>query len=98
MVVKKLIGSIYRFTRQIFYRIFRKKYLAKQIAARKGECKNCGCCGDMPIKCKYWTGKDCFIWRLWGYDDLPYQCKISPFDEKDKNEHQKKHCAFYWEK
>jgi hypothetical protein len=80
--------------RRYFYILFRRKYINESIAKRKGKCQMCGCCAYKPISCKHFNKKTKVCDT---FNNLPYECKIYPFDEKDKTEYSKKNCSFYWE-
>jgi len=67
------------------------------IAKRKGTCGRHGCC-DLSILSKLHKCIDpndrtkCLKW-----DNLPFDCKAYPFDEKDKIPETKEYCCFYWD-
>lgn len=82
--------------------IFRNDYIKNQIDKRKGVCGKHGCC-DFSLVHKIWNKhirkclskkdrRQCLFW-----DNLPKECKIYPFDEKDKIPETKEYCNFYWE-
>jgi len=86
--------------RRPFYNLFRKEYIKKQLAERKGECKQCGkCCEIMDViglKCKYFKEGKCIIFK---YAMKKKLCDtyVYPFDEKDKRVTKNyTKCGFYW--
>ncbi len=97
---ERILGTVYRVFRRYFYVIFKREYIRKQIKNRKGSCIGHGCCKTRIIHCAHFIKKtnECNLWKEKGYKALPYLCKISPFDEKDKTNFVKKNCNFYWNK
>lgn len=81
--------------RALYYFAFRTNYVIESLKARKGFCKQCGCCGEEDFICKNFNSqnKKCPLWNR-----LPLICKIYPFDEKDKSTFSKANCGFYWKK
>ena len=87
--------------RRPFYGIFRKDYIKKQLAKRKGRCNQCGkCCEVMDIiglKCKYFKGGKCIIFKDQYSKGKLCNIYTYPFDEKDKAVTKKyANCGFYW--
>ncbi len=87
--------NIPRYVRRLYLWHFRRDYIYKSIAERKGECRSCGCCVDRATSCKHYdkVRKLCGIWN-----GIPLFCKLYPIDEKDKKEFSKKYCGYYWGK
>ncbi len=96
---KKEYSGIFRALRRVFYYKFKRKYIIENLKKRKGKCKRCGCCSTKIFSCKYFDtkSKECIIWKLEGYDSIPFHCQAYPFDEKDKTSFAKLNCGFYWE-
>jgi hypothetical protein len=96
-----LLKIAYRALRRYSYWFFKRDYVFKQIALRKGKCGMHGCCGFKRfiffLECKHFDKKTklCKVWNKPGN----VVCKrIYPFDEKDKNPETREYCNFYWEK
>ncbi len=89
--------ALYRFSRRKIYLTFRKRYVKRMMEKRKGVCLGHGCC-DLSVfhrnrKCL--DPKDrtkCLVW-----DNLPKDCMIYPFDEKDKIPETRDYCTFHWD-
>lgn len=91
------LGCIWRLVRRWFYLTFRRKYVLRQVAGRKGVCGRHGCC-DLSMLAKYRKCIDpddrtkCLKW-----DDQPFACRMYPFDEKDKHPATLEYCDFHWD-
>ena len=78
---------------------FRKDYVRRMVAQRKGTCGAHGCCFHhlhhrlLHRGCTDPADRNrCLRW-----DRLPEACRIYPFDEVDKNPKTRSFCNFYWE-
>ena len=61
---------------------FRKDYVAGQINARQGECKQCGNCCEILFRCPLLIrGEDGTTWCSI-YDNRPGQCAAFPVDRQ----------------
>jgi len=92
--------NIFKHFRRIFYSKFRKEYIRKSLAKRKGSCKMCGCCGTNFKICEHYIPetKECRLVKEGKYpDSFPLLCRIYPFDEFDKTAYSKANCGFYWD-
>ncbi len=96
---ENIIIRVWRVLRREFYLRFRKIYVREQLKKRKGHCKGCGCCIMATPQCKHFNSKtgECIIWKTKGFDAMPLDCKIYPFDEQDKILFAKKNCGYHWE-
>ena len=88
--------------RRPFYSIFRKDYIKKQLAIRKGKCNQCGkCCEVMDLlalKCKYFKCGKCIVFEKQYHSGEKCDIRTYPFDEKDIEATKKyANCGFYWE-
>ena len=101
-VIIREIGAIKRMLRRNYYIYFREDYVKKQIRKRRGLCGHHGCC-DLSILHKVYNlyfrkclsrddRRRCLRWN-----NLPRECRIYPFDEKDKILETRSYCNFYWE-
>ena len=82
--------------RRRFFLKFRMKYVLESISKRKGNCTQNGCCCK-STSCKYLDQNNiCKIWKEKGFNALPLNCQLYPFDEKDKLPNTKEICGFYW--
>ena len=84
--------------RHWYYYRFRKGYVQRQLARRKGVCGRHGCCDlDWLARLRHRRCLDpldrtkCLKWG-----SQPSRCKAYPFDEKDKKPATRSYCAFYW--
>lgn len=66
--------------RRFFAVHFRKKYVAGQLQARQGDCRQCAVCCSLGIACPLLT-KDrlCAVYGTF----RPKACRAFPIDEKD---------------
>lgn len=88
-----MIDTISRAIRREYYILFKQDYIKEQLKKRKGVCGMHGCCAlYCHRKCIGADKKTCLKW-----DNLPYRCRIYPFDEKDKHPATRAYCNFYWE-
>ena len=93
----KELGSVYRLLRRQFYFTFRRKIVLDRVARRKGVCGRHGCC-DLSSLARHRRCLDpadrtrCLKWR-----DLPFGCRVYPFDETDKIPETRGTCAFHWD-
>ena len=92
-----------RLVRRWYYFSFKKEYVNEMLSRRRGECPDpseCNCCFDNPrlFKCPYASLKGCTL-RIEGKkNQVPEDCKQTPFDEGDKSLYMRRHnCRFYWE-
>jgi hypothetical protein len=93
---KNIIRTIKNQLRRYYYFRFRKEYIAASIAKRQGSCKKCGkCCEVMIFQCVNFEKPICKIWQRMGFEQLPHQCQVYPFDESDKNS-SAPDCGYYW--
>ncbi|MGE4536141.1 MAG: hypothetical protein AB7D37_03590 [Desulfovibrio sp.] len=69
--------------RRLFAVHFRKRYVARQLRARQGECHQCGTCCHFTIACPMLT-KD-RLCRVYG-KCRPKACRLFPLDQKDIND------------
>lgn len=93
------VGNIYLALRRRYLLWFRKGYVKKSIAVRRGGCKMCPCCHTRGLlnkegRCKHLSIKDnkCIV-----YEKLAPVCKLYPVDEKDKTPFSKERCGYYWD-
>lgn len=85
VVERSLTGQVLRKMRRFYLGTFKPEYIQNAIATqRKGDCRRCGSCCQLIIKCPF-LGKDgsglpyCRI-----YGDLrPTNCHSYPFDKVD---------------
>ena len=90
-------ATIIRALRRKYYMYFRKAHIRAMLARRKGSCGRHGCC-DMSLwhhhrRCLSRADRTaCLQWQ-----NLPEECRIYPFDEKDKIPETRAYCNFYWE-
>ena len=71
---------------------FRKAYVEKQLALRRGRCLQCGRCCMLGIRCPYLTEDNrCSIYN----GKRPLQCKLFPIDERDLKDMDYQ-CGFYF--
>jgi len=74
-----LVGKIRRFIAVHF----RKKYVARQLDTRQGDCRQCGICCNLWIACPLLTkDKLCLVYRSY----RPKSCRLFPLDQKDIDE------------
>ena len=91
------LGTVYRFIRRKYYMTFKKHYVEEMLKARKGVCGGHGCC-DLSFfhrnrKCLDPTERtNCLRWN-----NLPKECLVYPFDEKDKIPETRAYCNFHWD-
>ena len=73
---------------------FRKEYVRKSIAQRKGYCQfpKCDCCSWANCEQSLGYKKGCSIEK-----NKPEVCKLYPIDEKDKSP-KFPECTYYWDK
>jgi len=70
------VGKIRRF----FTVHFRKEYVGEQLAARSGECHQCGTCCNFSLACPLLTrDRLCLAYGKC----RPKACRVFPVDEKD---------------
>jgi hypothetical protein len=89
-----LIKKYLRMLRRKYYWKFRRKYIEESLKNRKGECLQCGCCSTCMPPCIHY---DYATRKYKIYNTAPSQCKLFPFDEKDKTEYSQIYCGYYWE-
>jgi hypothetical protein len=74
---------------------FRKEYVRSQLAARKGDCLQCGTCCSLLFTCPMLTrpGK-CLVYGFC----RPQACKVFPIDQRDIEEVTLcgGHCGYRW--
>src|SRR3989338_11150942 len=63
------IFNIYKYIRRLFYWHFRRDYVLKSLARRKGRCNMHGCCSEAG--CEYLKDNKCTI-----YQKRPINCNI----------------------
>lgn len=91
------LSAVYRVLRRQFYFVFRRRYVLDMVARRKGTCGHHGCC-DLSILARFRRCIDpndrtrCLEW-----DNLPFSCRVYPFDEKDKIPETRVYCNFHWD-
>lgn len=95
--LKRDVGAVYRFLRRKLYMTFRKDYVKKQLETRKGICGGHGCCDLSFFHRKRKCLDPCDRTKCLKWEDLPYECIVYPFDEKDKVPETRPYCNFYWE-
>jgi len=73
-----------------FYRLY-CAYANKDIHLnkRKGECKRCGACCSLPVRCIFYYNKRCLIYK---YRFKP--CRVYPARKSDL---ENMNCGFYFE-
>ena len=84
------VSNIYKYIRRLLYWHFRRDYVLKSLAKRKGKCSMHGCCSEAG--CKYLKDNKCTI-----YDKRPINCRIYPFDKKDMYNSVGYKCEYYWD-
>ena len=75
---------------------FRKEYVRKKLAERKGNCEGCGgiCC-KRTRPCPFLKNGKCSIYKT----KIPKFCKIFPIDEEDiRLAGVADVCRYYWKK
>ena len=91
------LGCLWRLARRWFYLTFRRGYVRRMAARRKGVCGRHGCC-NLSALAKL---RRCFDPEDDAYclkkDNLPLFCRMYPFDEKDKHPATRAYCNFYWD-
>ncbi len=94
----KETGVIKRWLRREYYISFKSDYIREQLRKRKGICGKHGCC-DLSIfhKSRRCLSKEDRT-KCLRKSNLPIECKIYPFDEKDKIPETRSYCNFYWDK
>ncbi len=69
--------------RRLYLVNFRKKYVQKRLALRRGACRRCGTCCNLLITCPMLLKKGgCVIYGLC----RPQTCKVFPIDQRDLRE------------
>src|SRR3989344_9161102 len=98
----KLILEIWKWRiRKNYYQIFKKNYIRKKIANRKGTCGRHGCCDFsffdrlLNIHLRKCLDKNDRTKSL-RWNNLPFSCYAYPFDEKSKHPLTRSYCSFYW--
>ncbi len=62
---------------------FQKKYVHRQIAARRGACRQCGTCCNLLFTCPMLTKQGhCLVYGAC----RPQSCKVFPIDQRDIDE------------
>ena len=91
-------AEVLTFLRRCFYMVFRRDYVRKMLARRRGTCEAHGCCWNHLAHrlvfrhCTDPTDRTrCLKW-----ENLPKGCRMYPFDEKDKDPKTRSYCNFYW--
>lgn len=69
--------------RRLFAVHFRKGYVARQLRARQGDCRQCGTCCHFTIGCPMLTRDH--LCRVYG-KCRPKACRVFPLDQKDIND------------
>ena len=94
--IRLVHGKIQRF----YVGHFRKKYVARRLAIRKGECQRCGACCRLLIRCPY--VKECqgeAQCRIYG--KRPINCRIFPLNRRHLAERDlllpEQPCGYYFE-
>jgi hypothetical protein len=69
---------------------FNRQYILDSLAARKGECRQCGyCCKG----CNFLKDNKCST-----YNNRPEAChKDNPIDEFERKAYCSKDCGYYWD-
>lgn len=79
VTIVQFIGKM----RRLYLVTFRRAYVAKQLALRKGECLRCGRCCALCFTCPFLkTNQLCLIHGLW----RSRVCVTFPIDERDLND------------
>ena len=92
IILRKVIPSAWRVLRRKYYFTFRMDYVRDSIKSRQGTCNHCGmCCKDATIPCKHFDFPNCKVWN-----NMPIECRMYPFDEKDMDPETKQYCVFRW--
>lgn len=74
-----LVGKV----RRLYLVNFRKKYVQRRIALRKGACRQCGTCCNLLVTCPMLLKKGrCLVYGLC----RPQSCKVFPIDQRDLRE------------
>ena len=69
--------------RRMYLVHFRKTYVQRQLAVRKGKCRQCGTCCNLLITCPMLArGGGCLVYGKC----RPEVCKVFPIDQKDIDE------------
>jgi len=65
--------------RRYYLSHYRKRYVQKMLAFRRGECARCGTCCSIMIRCPHLEGDN----RCKIYDRRYVQCRMFPIDPRD---------------
>lgn len=66
--------------RRIYLNYLNKQYVSKQLATRRGDCKQCGKCCSLVFRCPFLNKENkCIIY----HKGRPRHCKTFPMDQKD---------------
>lgn len=69
--------------RRLYLSTFRKNYVNKMLAQRKGQCNQCGACCKLLLKCPFLIEeKDSFSCSIYG-KVRPVNCVVFPINKKD---------------
>ncbi len=74
---RQWVGKLKRFLACAFY----PERVEEQVARREGECRMCGACCRLGVKCPYLMEGMCII-----YEIRPAQCRAFPFLESDRRD------------
>lgn len=94
--VKLIRGKVHRF----LVGHFRKDYVQRHLAHRKGECSRCGACCQLLFRCAFAAeckeGIGCKI-----YKNRPVNCRVFPLHPRDLSERDlvmpDKPCGYYFD-
>jgi len=79
MRLRNLKGEV----RRIYYNYVGKKYVARQLEMRKGNCEQCGKCCSLVFRCPFLNRENrCMIY----HKGRPRHCKTFPLDQRDLND------------
>ena len=89
-------GKVWRF----YVGHFRKGFVAQRLAKRLGDCKRCGACCQLLLRCPYGVdcaeGAGCKI-----YERRPINCRIFPLNNSDLSDRDlmapDQPCGFHFE-
>lgn len=92
-----MFNNFHRAIRRWYLFNFKPEYIEALQKRKRGDCprpSECNCCYMMVrlFPCEYASKKGCLI-----QETKSEMCKITPIDEKDKSEIQKRlNCKYYW--